>query len=85
VVVPQDSYFFMGDNRDQSFDGRFWGFVPLDALRGKAFIIYFSWEGTNHEPIYLAFLGGLRGLITHHAWDAGSFKLRWQRIGKPIH
>jgi signal peptidase I len=85
VVVPKDSYFFMGDNRDQSYDSRFWGFVPMDALRGKALIIYFSWEGTNNEPLYTAFLAGLKGLITHHAWDVGSFKLRWQRIGKLIH
>lgn len=85
VVVPKDSYFFMGDNRDQSYDSRFWGFVPMDALRGKAFIIYFSWEGTNNEPLYQAFLAGLKGLITHRAWDAGSFHVRWQRIGKFIH
>ena len=85
VVVPKDSYFFMGYNRDRSYDSRFWGFVPMDDLRGRAFIIYFSWEGQNHEPFYLAFLTGLKGLLTHHAWDVGSFQLRWQRIGKVIH
>jgi signal peptidase I len=84
VVVPKDSYFFLGDNRDQSYDGRFWGFVPLDALRGKALIIYFSWEGSDNEPFLVALVSGFKGLINHRAWDAGAFHVRWQRIGKLI-
>ena len=44
VTVPEHHIFVMGDNRDNSFDGRFWGFVDLNAVRGKAFLIYWSWD-----------------------------------------
>ncbi len=41
-VVEQDYYFMMGDNRDKSFDSRFWGFVPHDYILGEALLVYFS-------------------------------------------
>lgn len=44
VLVPKDSLFVLGDNRDNSQDSRFWGFVNINAVRGEAFIIYFSWD-----------------------------------------
>ena len=85
VVVPPHCYFCMGDNRDRSFDSRFWGFVNLDAIKGKATIIYFSWKGPPGEPKFLlSLLGGLNGLIHHLSWDTRQFQVRWDRIGKII-
>lgn len=45
VLVAADQLFVMGDNRDNSHDGRFWGMVDFRAVKGKAFMIYWSWDG----------------------------------------
>jgi len=50
LVVPPGSYFVMGDNRDNSQDSRYWGFVRGEKIRGKAFLIYWSWNRESHWP-----------------------------------
>ena len=46
--VPAGHYFMMGDNRDNSDDSRYWGFVPDDHIRGKAFFIWFNWDDISN-------------------------------------
>jgi signal peptidase I len=50
VTVPAGSYFVMGDNRDRSYDSRFWKFVRRDQIKGLAFIKYWSWDRDKMMP-----------------------------------
>jgi len=50
ITVPENSYFVMGDNRDRSYDSRFWKFVRRDQIKGLAFIKYWSWDREKFRP-----------------------------------
>ena len=58
VVVPHDSLFVLGDNRDDSYDGRYWGFLPRINLRGRPLLVYFSYDQTSWKT--MAFLREVR-------------------------
>lgn len=51
IVVPHDSMFVMGDNRDHSWDGRFWGFLPRANVRGTPLFLYYSYDPDTYKPL----------------------------------
>ena len=58
IVVPADSFFMMGDNRDSSYDGRYWGFLPRTNVRGRPLVVYFSYDPSSWRS--LPFLTAVR-------------------------
>jgi signal peptidase I len=51
IVVPADSFFMMGDNRDSSYDGRYWGFLPRQNVRGRPLVVYFSYDPSSWRAV----------------------------------
>ena len=82
VVVPPNSYFAMGDNRDNSLDGRYWGFVPRDYILGKPLLIYWSYRASTED-----LAGSSVGSLFNHFVDLGEHfftRTRWDRTFKLI-
>lgn len=86
VTVPAESYFVLGDNRNDSEDSRYWGFVPRSAIVGKPFLIYFSLRSLDNTPGQLP--AGARGLeAAQPEAPLGSLMdfARWDRALRVIH
>jgi signal peptidase I len=77
LVVPQDEYFVMGDNRDRSLDSRYWGFVPRANIVGRPLVIYLSVR-ENHDEVAGTGNGTLfsSGHLLTHVWQFA----RWDRM-----
>jgi signal peptidase I len=83
VTVPPDHYFAMGDNRDNSQDSRYWGFLPREYVKGKALMVYWSYEA-DREDYQRSGIGdevsGIFSTIAHFFT-----KTRWDRLLHQIH
>jgi signal peptidase I len=83
VTVPANQYFVMGDNRDNSQDSRYWGFLPRDYVKGKALIIYWSYEAGREDYEETGAADTVRGLgsvfahfFTRTRWDRMLHQIR---------
>ena len=83
IVVPPDSYFAMGDNRDNSLDSRYWGFVPRGNIIGKPLIIYWSYNASTENLAS----SSVNAMSRHFVDLAQHFftKTRWRRTFMLIH
>jgi len=82
VVIPSNRYFAMGDNRDNSADSRYWGFVPRELIVGKALVVYWSYESDSDEYRQTQMSDRIQQTIAF----VGNFftKTRWSRTFKII-
>jgi signal peptidase I len=78
VTVPPSQYFVMGDNRDNSQDSRYWGFLPRENIKGRALVIYWSYEPEPGEDAAAGPGGALRALasVFVHFFT----RTRWERM-----
>jgi signal peptidase I len=82
VTVPADQYFVMGDNRDNSQDSRYWGYLPRSYVKGKALLIYWSYESGREDYLDEGLGASIKrmGSVVTHFFT----KTRWERLFRQI-
>lgn len=78
VTVPPGHIFVMGDNRDNSYDSRYWGFLPLSYIKGKPWVIYFSYKAEKNAHLKTSLTDRLKKIANFIP------KARWNRLLKII-
>jgi signal peptidase I len=83
VTVPPNQYFVMGDNRDNSQDSRYWGFLPRENVKGKALVIYWSYQAEREDYVDGGAGETVKGLVSVFAHFFT--RTRWERMLHQIH
>jgi len=78
VTVPPDHYFMMGDNRDNSQDSRYWGFLPRENIKGKSLVIYWSYQAEREDYQDESAGATVKGLVSVFAHFFT--RTRWDRM-----